>query len=293
MKRGISGGERKRVCVAIELLLHPNVLMLDEPTSGYILICFLICSIPNLFNRLDSSSSLSLCKTLKDLAASGACTVITTIHQPQTKIFELFDDLIILNKGHVLYRGPRSEVLQFYEEAGLPCPPLTNPADHLLDVVTFVAGCDRKKMEENDHRLRLLLKKREAKLSGKQKHSKGGYSAVDEEEEQLSEDDPDINKQTEEAVREWVPDPSPRTPWLKQFSVLARRSLKENLRNRTAIIAQVIQNIIMAILIGTVFLHIGHGQSSTTRRQPVLFFCVINQVCHFFFAAVVSPLFIV
>jgi ATP-binding cassette subfamily G (WHITE) protein 2 len=79
LKKGISGGERKRVCVAMELLTRPRLLFLDEPTSG-----------------LDSVTALSLCTLLRDLAHSGQCTVVTTIHQPQTKIFQMFDDLILL-----------------------------------------------------------------------------------------------------------------------------------------------------------------------------------------------------
>jgi len=144
LKRGVSGGERKRVCVAIELLMRPNVLMLDEPTSG-----------------LDSASALSLCQTLKELASSGSCTVICTIHQPQTKIFALFDELIILNKGHVLYQGPADDVIAHYTGAGFPCPPYTNPADHILDVVTFVSGCDEKQVLLNQKALEeFMIKKR-------------------------------------------------------------------------------------------------------------------------------------
>jgi ATP-binding cassette subfamily G (WHITE) protein 2 len=79
MRKGVSGGERKRVCVAMELLTHPRLLFLDEPTSG-----------------LDSVTALSLTRTLKQLADEGNCTVICTIHQPQTKIYELFDDLMLL-----------------------------------------------------------------------------------------------------------------------------------------------------------------------------------------------------
>ena len=79
MTRGISGGQRKRVCVAMEFLTRPRLLFLDEPTSG-----------------LDSVTALSLCTLLRDIAHSGQCTVITTIHQPQSKIFAMFDDLIIL-----------------------------------------------------------------------------------------------------------------------------------------------------------------------------------------------------
>lgn len=76
LNKGISGGERKRVCVAMEMLTQPLLLFLDEPTSG-----------------LDSVTALSLCLQLKALANSGACTIICTIHQPQSKIFDLFDKL--------------------------------------------------------------------------------------------------------------------------------------------------------------------------------------------------------
>lgn len=64
LKKGISGGERKRLCVAIELLMKPRLLFLDEPTSG-----------------LDGVTALMLCRTLRDLAHSENCTVVCTIHQ--------------------------------------------------------------------------------------------------------------------------------------------------------------------------------------------------------------------
>lgn len=77
IKKGISGGERKRLCVAMELITGPKLLFLDEPTSG-----------------LDSVTALSLCTKLKALAVD--CTIINTIHQPQAKIFRLFDKLVLL-----------------------------------------------------------------------------------------------------------------------------------------------------------------------------------------------------
>lgn len=243
LKRGVSGGERKRVCVAVELLMRPNVLMLDEPTSG-----------------LDSASALSLCQTLKDLADSGACTIMCTIHQPQTKIFNLFDELIILNKGHILYQGPADEVIAHYTEAGFPCPPYTNPADHILDVVTFVAGCDEKTVLQNQKVLTDFMIKKRSTMKA-------------------SEDRNMLNERDEEELerKDWKPPRVSRSSWFTQFSVLCVRSFKDVVRNRTTIFAQVLQNILVAILIGTVFLHIGSDQNSMKKRMPVLFFCAINQ----------------
>ncbi len=72
--------------------------------------------------------------------------------------------------------------------------------------------------------------------------------------------------------------PRDQTPWTRQFRVLLRRSLKEQWRKRSVTYVLMLQTVCMAVLIGTVFLRIGTSQSSVTRRQPVLFFTVINQV---------------
>jgi len=81
MNKGISGGECKRLCVAIELLSNPKLLFLDEPTSG-----------------LDTGTSLSLCEYLKKLSEEGI-SIICTIHQPSQKAFSLFSQLILLDNG--------------------------------------------------------------------------------------------------------------------------------------------------------------------------------------------------
>jgi len=117
-KKGISGGERKRVCVAMELLNQPSLIFLDEPTSG-----------------LDSSTALSVCRCLKDLSDQSICTVVCTIHQPQQKIFNLFDNLILMKKGEIIYQGGAQKSLLYFEVSGFPCPPEANPADHLLDIL--------------------------------------------------------------------------------------------------------------------------------------------------------------
>eukprot|EP00595_Chromulina_sp_UTEXLB2642_P001674 CAMPEP_0196765552 /NCGR_PEP_ID=MMETSP1095-20130614/9544_1 /TAXON_ID=96789 ORGANISM="Chromulina nebulosa, Strain UTEXLB2642" /NCGR_SAMPLE_ID=MMETSP1095 /ASSEMBLY_ACC=CAM_ASM_000446 /LENGTH=351 /DNA_ID=CAMNT_0042123797 /DNA_START=17 /DNA_END=1069 /DNA_ORIENTATION=+ len=117
--KGISGGERKRLCIAIELLTKPKLLFLDEPTSG-----------------LDSTTALIVCKILKDLSNRGECTVVTTVHQPQTKIFNLFDNLILMRKGDIVYQGSASKAVDYFEKLGYPFPEHTNPADHLIDVIS-------------------------------------------------------------------------------------------------------------------------------------------------------------
>jgi len=122
-KKGISGGERKRLCIAMELLSKPALLFLDEPTSG-----------------LDSSTALDVCQALRDLTTKSHCTVISTIHQPQHKIFTLFNHLILMKKGRIVYQGEAQKSLLFLEAVGMPCPIGVNPADHLLTVVADKKG---------------------------------------------------------------------------------------------------------------------------------------------------------
>ena len=90
-QRGVSGGEKKRVNVGVELISEPSILFLDEPTSG-----------------LDSFQALSVCLTLKKLAQEGK-TIITSIHQPRNSIVQLFDDLIIISEGKVVYNALNSK----------------------------------------------------------------------------------------------------------------------------------------------------------------------------------------
>ena len=99
-------------------MMKPKLLFLDEPTSG-----------------LDSNTALSLCRKLKDLAARGECTIVCTIHQPQSKIFNLMDNLILMKRGHIIYQGSAEKATDFFELCGHPCPVHENPADHIMDVV--------------------------------------------------------------------------------------------------------------------------------------------------------------
>lgn len=112
--RGISGGEKRRVSIAMEILMRPRLLFLDEPTSG-----------------LDSASAFFVTQTLRNLAMDGR-TVIASIHQPSSEVFELFDKLYLLSGGKTIYFGQAVEACNFFAAAGFPCPTLRNPSDHFL-----------------------------------------------------------------------------------------------------------------------------------------------------------------
>ncbi|CAE8655752.1 unnamed protein product, partial [Polarella glacialis] len=116
---GLSGGQRKRVNVGIELAASPTVLFLDEPTSG-----------------LDSTSSLILVQQLRRMAQLGM-TIVMVIHQPRYSLFTLLDDVLLLGKGgKAVYIGPTKDAKKYFENLGIMMPPDENPADWMMDVLS-------------------------------------------------------------------------------------------------------------------------------------------------------------
>ncbi|KAL4427313.1 hypothetical protein ABPG77_003222 [Micractinium sp. CCAP 211/92] len=224
LRKGISGGERKRLCIAAELLTRPKLLMLDEPTSG-----------------LDAATALSLCTLLRELADTRRCTILCTLHQPSAKIFSLFHNLLLLQSGRIVYQGSPAQAVNVFAKAGFPCPPLTNPADHVMDVIT--PG---------------LLPRQDS------------CSSILQLQEPPVIELPEGGQGLELDLREVM-------PWRRQYAILVARCWREQRRRWVTMLVQLLQSMSMAALIGGVFFQIGTTQSSTAKRLPVLFFCAINQ----------------
>eukprot|EP00943_MAST-04B_sp_MAST-4B-sp1_P003347 g3347.t1 len=115
---GISGGERRRVSIGMELVVEPKVLLLDEPTSG-----------------LDAAAALKVVTVLTNLVTRGECLVIATIHQPRPDIYATFGRVLLLSGGVVAYEGPPLEIVDFLNSMGHTCPINVNIADFALDIV--------------------------------------------------------------------------------------------------------------------------------------------------------------
>ncbi|KAF2796068.1 hypothetical protein K505DRAFT_373460 [Melanomma pulvis-pyrius CBS 109.77] len=129
--RGISGGEKRRVGIACELVTSPSILFLDEPTSG-----------------LDSYNAFNVVECLVNLVKNYNRTVVFTIHQPRSNIVALFDQLILLAKGRTVYSGPFESCQPYFDNIGYPCPPGFNIADYLIDL-TMHAGTARRSIDED------------------------------------------------------------------------------------------------------------------------------------------------
>ncbi|KAL1191579.1 ABC transporter G family member 1 [Cardamine amara subsp. amara] len=120
--RGISGGERRRVSIGIDIIHDPILLFLDEPTSG-----------------LDSTSAFMVVKVLKRIAQSGSI-VIMSIHQPSHRVLGLLDRLIFLSRGHTVYSGSPASLPRFFAEFGNPIPENENRTEFALDLIRELEG---------------------------------------------------------------------------------------------------------------------------------------------------------
>ncbi|XP_057365334.1 protein white-like [Daphnia carinata] len=217
--KGISGGERKRLAFASETLTNPSLIFCDEPTSG-----------------LDSFMANNIIQVLKKIALTGK-TVVCSIHQPSSDVFDLFDRIFLMAEGRTAFFGPVSDAKSFFLSRGLPCPSNYNPADFYIQTLATVPGEEvesKKKINEicdafeSSEANRLVLAT--AKINSRQ-----------------------INRETNELTGSNVQNSLYKVSWFAQFKAVLWRSLISVVREPTTLKVKMFQTICIAAMVALIF----------------------------------------
>uniref|UniRef100_A0A336LSC6 CSON015173 protein n=1 Tax=Culicoides sonorensis TaxID=179676 RepID=A0A336LSC6_CULSO len=233
----LSGGERKRLSIALELVNNPPIIFLDEPTTG-----------------LDDLSS-SQCISLLQRVAHGGRTVICSIHQPSAKIFAMFDNVYVLAEGHCVFRGSGSDIIQYTENIGLKCPVSYNPADFIIEISCGEYGRNYidKMIENIDTNCPLV------KPCTNGNYSKAnGHTTLNEHEKHEFELEEINVKHLKAKSSDW-----------DQFCTLLKLNTTQIFRNRQYLLIKLYTHMFLGLLIGTLFFQMGDDASKTFVYMPI------------------------
>ncbi|XP_065840975.1 protein white-like isoform X2 [Oscarella lobularis] len=245
--KGISGGEKKRLAVASEVLTNPSILFADEPTSG-----------------LDSFMAESVVHVLQKMAASG-CTIICTIHQPSSEVFALFDRLILLAEGRVAYCGSSVGAKEHFGRFGLACPQDYNPADFYIHTLAIVPG------DEIESRNRI-------------KEITDAFEQIERDAastEDIAIKDADCTGNTENAFTTKFSKSALRSQWYKapivlQIQWVLWRSLLSVIRDLAFVKVKLGQVLIVTLLVGLLYFQTDYDQKRMHKISCALWFVVMQ-----------------
>ncbi|KAJ6134765.1 hypothetical protein N7523_001087 [Penicillium sp. IBT 18751x] len=236
IRKGISGGQKRRVSVASQLITCPKVLFLDEPTSG-----------------LDSTASYEIMSYAKELARLSNIIIIASIHQPSTTTFQLFDKLLLLSGGRTCFFGPVSNVDSYFMSIGHPIPINTNPAEYLLDIVSSDFGGAKEQAQQRVTEIQnawsnsIEAETINGQVSGQTRHA-------EKEAQRIS---------TEDLAR-----PSS----LRIICALLHRSFIKSYRDVVAYGIRIVMYLGLAIMMGTVWLRLRPSQEYIQPYVNAIFF---------------------
>lgn len=235
--RGVSGGERKRTNIGIEMLANPSLIFLDEPTSG-----------------LDAFQALNVMESLWTLSSNGR-SVISTIHQPRSSIYRMFDLLLLLSEGQAIYYGPASRAVEYFSTAGFDCPREFNPADYFLDVIS---------MDYRSPEVEAASRRRISLLAGLAAGPGASYAEAVE----VS----DTMRQEISAVNDLPGFPN---DVATEFFLLLRRSWKQSTRDKLPVIITLVQTVIIGFVLAGLYSGITMTAANIRNEQGLLFFICI------------------
>ncbi|CAL5209293.1 unnamed protein product [Lathyrus oleraceus] len=244
--RGVSGGERKRVSIAHEMLVDPALLILDEPTSG-----------------LDSTAAHRLLSTLGSLARKGK-TVVTSVHQPSSRVYQMFDKVLVLSEGNSMYYGKGTDAMRYFESVGFAPSFPVNPADFLLDLANGVCHVDGVSEKDRPNIKQNLIHSYNRELGPKVKSL-----CMDTTNVSIKGSNPVRSNSSKERRYN---DRVSIFDWFYQFSILLQRSLKER-KYESFNILRVSQVVAAALLAGLMWWHSDY--MNIQDRLGLLFFISI------------------
>ncbi|XP_041015442.1 ABC transporter G family member 1-like [Juglans microcarpa x Juglans regia] len=240
--KGISGGQKRRVSICIEILTRPKLLFLDEPTSG-----------------LDSAASYYVMSRIAHLGQRDGIerTIVASIHQPSTEVFQLFHNLCLLSSGRAVYFGHASAANQFFALSGFPCPTLQNPSDHFLKTINKDFEKD---IEEGLAVSAISTEEAIERLVESYKSSDRFQQVPKQVAEICKQDHRELETKRSHAS------------FLTQCHVLTRRSFVNMYRDLGYYWLRLAIYIALAIGLGTVFFNIGHSYGSIQARVSLIIF---------------------
>nr|XP_039268608.1 broad substrate specificity ATP-binding cassette transporter ABCG2-like [Styela clava] len=252
--RGISGGEKKRTSIALELILEPKILFLDEPTTG-----------------LDAATAWSVMLLLKTLAKKGN-TIVCSIHQPRYSIFKLFDTLTLLSQGNVVYHGPTSDALPHFESVGYSCEPHDNPADFFLDVLNGTHHISSDEIEVTS----AVDEEQGARTPSNIANSLVTAFISSEKFNTLTRE---LNEYAGSTNKIKVKHSGSMyaTSFTHQLGVLLKRAAKNAIRDPQGLIGNIVLNIIIGVVFGLIYYQVDNSpDSGIQNRLGILFFICTN-----------------
>uniref|UniRef100_A0A672JSU7 ATP-binding cassette sub-family G member 8 n=1 Tax=Salarias fasciatus TaxID=181472 RepID=A0A672JSU7_SALFA len=256
--RGVSGGERRRVSIAVQLLWNPGILILDEPTSG-----------------LDSFTAHNLVLTLSRLAR-GNRLVLLSVHQPRSDIFQLFDLVVLLSSGSAVYCGPARDMVQYFTALGHPCPRYCNPSDFYVDLISI----DRRSPEREAvclERARVLAQQFMDRVQDTDDHMwkpAGGDAAP-----ALTDSPQRPNRERGEEVITVSKSVNRLPGKLQQFSILIRRHMYNDYRDLVTLLVHGLEALLMSLLVGC--LYYGAGEQRLSIQDTVALLYMIGALTPF------------
>ncbi|XP_022814668.1 ATP-binding cassette sub-family G member 1 [Spodoptera litura] len=238
----LSGGQRKRLSIALELINNPLIMFLDEPTTG-----------------LDSSSCTQVVQLCQTLAHQGR-TIICTVHQPSASLFALFDQVYVLAAGRCMYQGTTKNLVPYLQQAGIPCPKYHNPADYIIELSCGEYGQDK---------IDLMANKSE---NGKALDWFEDHQSIPSMEGLRKLVPLSVLRDTEPTGGD------EETSQSNQLSVLMKRGFLKAKRDATMTHLRLIVNVVVGIMLGSLFINAGNKGERVLENYNLLFAILMHHM---------------